>query len=304
MAIIMSTHIKRILIGCFIFFLTLVSTSCKQQTASRPPLSIDEVKTISSEFEKVSSAFIDAYNTHDTDLISQLLTDDIEYYEVGSSPQYTGLSQYVSLAKLFLASSPHFEGRQRSTFIGRVDGFDIWEQWNFRQSTKENPYLGYDWYQLNDGKISSMWLFWGYEVYVRDFIPNMGATFDHKPLQDYASAWSSGDPGTVSSLYSKEVVRQDTLFRENQQGSAAVKDFSVDFFNWYPGVRMELLQSFMLAESEPIKMGGVYAIHVSDQAGKPCNVNAVILLELSQDQIINEWVFYNADTLIACGWAQ
>jgi hypothetical protein len=208
------------------------------------------------------------------------------------------------LAKSFLATSSDFEGHQLDTFIGREEGFDIWEQWNFRLSTKENPYLGYDWYLLKDGKISSMGLFWGYDVYVRDFIPSFGATFDQKPLQDYASAWSSGNPGTVASLYSAEVVRQDTLFRENQQGSSAVKEFATNYFSWYPGVRMEFLQSFMLAESKPIKMGGVFAIHVSDQAGKPCAVNAVILVELSQDKIINEWLFYNADSLIACGWAQ
>ncbi len=303
MAIIKHTRVRQLLFACMII-LILVPTGCKQQTTTRPPLPIDEVNTISSEFERVSSAFIDAYNTHDTGLISQLLTDDIEYYEVGSSPQYTGLSQYVSLANSFLASSPHFEGRQLSTFIGREDGFDIWEQWNYRQSTKENPYLGYDRYQLKDGKISSMWLYWGYDVYVRDFIPSFGAIFDQKPLQDYASAWSSGDPGTVASLYSAEVVRQDTLFRENQQGSSAITAYAASFFNWYPGVQMELLQSFMLAESKPIEIGGVYAIHVSDQAGKPCDVNAVILLDVSQDQIINEWVFYNADSLIACDWAQ
>lgn len=293
----------RQLLFAWIIVLMIVTSGCKQQ-ASRPPLSVDEVKTLAAEFQNVSSAFIDAYNKHDTVLISQLLTSDITYYEVGSNPQTYGPMQYLSLANSFLFTSPDFEGRQLNTFIGREDGFDIWEQWNFRLSTKENPYLGYDWYLLKDGKISSMWLFWGYDVYVRDFIPNMGATFDQKPLQDYASAWSSGDPGAVTNLYSADVVRHDTLFREIQQGSSAVKSFSTNFFNWYPGVKTELLQSFMLAESKPIKTGGVYAFHVSDLAGKPCDVNAVILLELSQDQIINEWLFYNADSLIACGWAQ
>jgi SnoaL-like domain len=303
MAIKKHTRVIRLILASFIT-ITLVFTGCKQQTNLRPPLSAEEVKTISAEFDRVSNAFIDAFNRHDTDLISQLLADDITYYEVGSSPQYTGLRQYISLAKLFLASSPDFEGRQLETFIGREEGFDIWEQWNFRLSTKENPYLGYDWYLLKDGKISSMGLFWGYDVYVRDFIPNMGATFDQKPLQDYASAWSSGNPGTVTSLYSTEVIRQDTLFHENQQGSLAIEEFATHFFNWYPGVRMEFLKSFMLAESKPIKMGGVYAIHVSDQAGQPCAVNAVILLEIAEGKIINERLFYNADSLIDCGWAQ
>jgi hypothetical protein len=48
---------------------------------------------------------------------------------------------------------------------------------------------------------------------------------------------------------------------------------------------------------------GVYAIHVSDQTYLPCELNAIILPKSSQDKIANEFVFYNADSLIACGWA-
>ncbi len=86
--------------------------------------------------------------------------------------------------------------------------------------------------------------------------------------------------------------------------SSSITAYITNYFNWYPGVRMELLQSFMLAESKPIEIGGIYAIYLSDQAGKPCDVNSVILLGISQDQITDEWVFYNADSLIACSWAQ
>ena len=34
------------------------------------------------------------------------------------------------------------------------------------------------------------------------------------------------------------------------------------------------------------------------------DVHAIILLESSQDKITKEWMFYNADFLISCGWAQ
>jgi hypothetical protein len=306
MAIVKHTYIRQLLGACLII-LMLVTTGCKQQTTPRPPLSADEVKTKSAEIQRISSANLDAWNKHDTDLMRPLLTNDLMYYEKGNSPDTTNSSHYISLVNSVFNTAPDYECRQLEIFIGREGGFDIQEIWNWMRSTKENPYLGYDRYVLKDGKISSMWLFWGSDVYERLFIPLFGATkvtFTQKPLQDYASAWSSGDPGTVASLYAPKVVRQDTLFNENQHGISAVKKFATNFFNWYPGVSFELLQSFKLGGSKPVNTGGVYTIHVSDQAGKPCDVKSIIVLELSQDKIINEWLFYNADSLIACGWAQ
>ncbi len=306
MAIIKHTHVRQLLLA-YLIILILVTTGCKQQATPRPPLSANEVKIKSAEIKRISSAYLDAWNKRDTGLMRPLFTDDLKYYEASNSTDSNGSSQYISLVNSWLAFSSDYECRQLDTFIDREGGFDIQELWNWMGSTKENPYLGYDRYVLKDGKISSMWLFWGSDVYTRWFIPAFGATkatFTQKPLQDYASAWSSDNPGTVASLYAPEVIRQDTLFNENQQGISAVKKFATNFFNWYPGVSFELLQSFKLGDSKPVNTGGVYSIHVSDQAGKPCDVKSIIVLELSQDKIINEWLYYNADSLISCGWAQ
>lgn len=270
-------------------------------TIPRPPLSADEVKTIAAEFERVSSAHVDAWNKHDKNLFIILYRYNITYHEDGIAPMGTG-ERVFWLTSYVLSHWPDHEMRSVDTFIGREDGFDTVEIWNWQVATKEHPFTGYYWYTLRNGQISDLWLFWGSEAFTRFFIPEMDATFTDKPLQDYASAWSSGDLETVTSLYATDVVRQDSLYREIQQGSSAVKEFAADFFAWYPGVRLELLQSFKLDESR--MTGGVYAIHVTDQAGKPCDVRAVILLELSENKITKEWVFYNADSLIACGWVQ
>ena len=269
-------------------------------TIPHPPLSADEVKTIAAEFDKVSSAHMDAWNKHDRNLMVSLYTSDITYHEDGIEPMRTGQTSVLWLQSYVLQHWPDQAVRSVDTFIGREDGFDVVEIWNWNGSTKENPFTGYSWYTLRNGRISDMWLFWGSDVFKRLWTP--GETFDQKPLQDYASAWSSGDLATVADLYATDVVRQDTLYGENQQGSSAVNEFAAEFFAWYPGVRLELLQPFKLDETG--MTGGVYAIHVIDQAGKPCDVRAVILLELAEDKITKEWMFYNADSLIACGWAQ
>jgi hypothetical protein len=51
--------------------------------------------------------------------------------------------------------------------------------------------------------------------------------------------------------------------------------------------------------------GGVYAITVKDSEGNPCEIRAVVLMTPNEyGKIQSQKVFYNADTLLACGWAQ
>jgi ketosteroid isomerase-like protein len=268
----------------------------------RPFLSADEVKILTAEFDKISNAFWDAWNKHDTILLRQLYTDDIVLYYKGNTPMNTGIERVLGDDIGAFSEHPWWTGRLAGTYIGRAQGFAKIEQWGIDQQlgfTEQNPEMQYIWFTLRDGKISERWHFVGSDYYAAT-----GATFTIKPLQDYASAWSSGDAEPVANLYDPQAVRQDTLFGENQQGSTAVKEYATNFFAWYPGVRLELLNSFELLYSHPVMVGGVYAIHATDQAGKPCDVHTIVLLESSQDKITKEWMFYNADSLIACGWAK
>jgi hypothetical protein len=305
MAIKKYTHARKLLLACLII-LMMVSTGCKQQTTPRPPLSADEVKTIAAEFERVSKAHLDAWNKHDTNLMRQLYTDDIMFYETGNISEYHSIDNVLDLNGGIIAGSPDIEVSQVDTFIGREDGFDIWEMWNYWEEfgfKKDNPATVYDWITLREGEISEWWQLYDSEVFTATE-KAFQQVFQPKYIQAYETAWTSGDPEAVASLYDSKVVRKDTLFGEDQQGSSAIKEFATKFFTWYPGVRLELIKSFGLAYSNPLMTGGEYAIHVIDRAGKPCDVHAIVLLESSQDKIINEWVFYQADSLIACGWAQ
>jgi hypothetical protein len=87
-----------------------------------------------------------------------------------------------------------------------------------------------------------------------------------------------GDAKTVTNLYAPKAVRLDTQYGENQQGSSAIKYFAVKLFTWYHGVNLELLQSFGEGTTVIVK-GGLYTIHVSDQAGQPCDIYVFIITE-------------------------
>ncbi len=318
-----------IFLACLV--LLLLSTSCQQAprpapanmitpptvtpvpTATavpRPPISAADVKSLAAPFDKVSKAYVQAWNTHDTKNMAPLLTDDVLYYEEGNKPMTSTAGGLLGTNWIVLHGSPNFEGKQTDLFVSRDSAFDIWEMWNYDEAAgpqgKDNPVTGYDWYTLRDGKIASIWLFWSPEHLMAGF----DIAFSEKPLQDYDKAWSSGDPKTIAALYAPDAVRHDTLFGDDQNGPSAIQEYAANFFSWYPDVSLERLKSFQLGHSVPVKTGGVYILHARDHAGKPCDIQAIILLEspvlddLSTGKIINEWWFYQPDSLIACGWAQ
>jgi hypothetical protein len=317
------TNVRIISLACFLFS-TAILAACSAQsiavtpsplptntplpptaipptptTIPRPLLSADKVKTLSAELERISNAHFQAWMNRDPDLRRQIYTVDVHFHADNKEWVHT-LNEMIAFETSFASENPNLECRLVDTFIGSEDGFVRDDCWNAWGTTKDNPELSYDWFTLRNGKISYWWTFTSDENLATLDPPTI---VDQKLLQDYATAWSSGDPEEVASLYDPETVRSDSLYGESQQGSSTVKEFATKFFTWYPGVRLELLQSF--GENPiSIKNGGEYVFHVFDQAGQLCDVSAIILLEPSQDKIIKEWVFYNADSLIACGWAQ
>jgi hypothetical protein len=259
-----------------------------------------EVKTLSAEFDRIAKAHAEAWDKGDLEPMRQWYTSDILYYE--GIDTIEGIDNVISLMMDGpIRMHPNLEVRLVDTFIGRGTGFDAWDM----RGWIDIPVTEYNLYTLRDGKIAD----WRYSMGAAAMAAD-GAPMSEKLLQDYATAWSSGDPEAVANLYAPEsvanlsnpdVVRQDTLFGYDVQGRSAIKDFAANFFAWYPGVRLELQYALQFSVTEP---GGVYAIHVSDQTGEPCDVRAIILLRSYHDKIINERLFYNADSLIACGWAQ
>lgn len=305
MAIIKHTHVRQLLFACIIV-LMLVTTGCKQQTTPRPPLSANEVKTIDAEFERIANEYHQFSSNKDYDLMRQVFTEDIVHHDQNAELA-KGKNDVVSMMSMFFSEFPDFETRTANTYVGHDDGFYVEDAWGMvpvdyvkNIFSSDHPLKNYSWLTLRDGKISYWWLFWGEEVFSAGDLP-----FDRKLLQDYADAWSSGDSEAVASLYTSEAIRQDTLFSENQQGNSAIKAFATHFFAWYPSVTLTLLETFG-EFPKVIKRGGIYTVSVSNTSGKPCDVSMLVLLEpdKSGQKIAQEWVFYNADSLIACGWAQ
>ena len=291
------TQVNRIVFA-ILTFTTIVLAACVGDS-DRPPLSAVEVRCLSGDFERLASTYAEGVNTHDWSKIRQIFNEDIVHHD--GAPVYSGIDEIESMyAEEIFINFPKLGCRLGDSFIDQEDGLAIVEFWNLFGYTKDNPTRGYWLFEVVDGRISYWTLLYG-----RDFLVRLasGHRIDEELLADYAAAWSSDDPDEVASLYAQDAVREDTLFGDYHQGPNEIRGFATDFFSWYPSVRLEYLQSF--AEQSPGKVkGGVFAFNVSDLDGAPCAVMVAVLLEPAEEGIERERIYYDAESLVDCGWAR
>ncbi|HEX6306350.1 MAG TPA: nuclear transport factor 2 family protein [Anaerolineales bacterium] len=304
MAIKRNANFRTFLISSLLIAVTTTASCTPVPPANgRPPLDADGMKTYAVIFDQVAAALIQAWNRRTPDLMSPYIRGDIIHQRYNDESALDDDSRLSLLNRSFLAN-PDYEARLSNTFIGRHDGFIVNESWNWQPVitganwTEDHPLTEYHWIGFDEGKISDWWL-----MYARELHAAIGRPLDQTLLQDYAAAWSSGDAEVVANLYTPNGARRDALLEENQWGNAAVKEFAAKFFAWYPHVSLDLLQSFGELPAGT-KIGAVYAIHVANRTGRPCDIRALILFEPDGQKIATEWVFYQAQSLLDCGWAR
>jgi len=267
--------------------LVILAAGCGQKPSSLPPGSGFGFDTWVEIFNQAAAELVQARNDHNPELILPLARDPVFY----------------NRAKAFSLAYPDYGTRLEDTYLSRHEGVFVADSWNWEPLptgeswTEDHPLTEFHWITFDEGKISN------WRVMVdQEFQAAAGLPLEAEILQDYASAWSSGDPETVAGLYTSDAIRYEPLLWGDQSGSPAIKEFSRDFFTRFPGARLELLQSFGEIP-EATHTGGIFAIHLRE-FWKTCDVRAIVILQPDHHKIAKEWVFYQAGTLFDCGWVR
>ena len=295
----------------FIALLVITVTSCRMKPAVAPrePASIAEVERIARTFERVAAAHVDAWFPGDTDggaeAVRALYTEDIVHQDQTFDAHIAGIDELAELASNFVLFFPSAETEVAGQFIGTEDSLVSYEIWDFRLEghgfTRDDPLVEVDLLETREGLISHWRLFYGLDSIESFRASDMRATDEARALlASYASSWSSKEPSKIAGLYASDAVREDTIFGERQEGRGAIASFADSFFASYPGAQWDLLLAFGDGKGEDPMTGGVFAITVGEGA---CEVRTAVLLKASEDRIVHESVYYEPDSLIACGWA-
>jgi ketosteroid isomerase-like protein len=304
-----------VVIVCCIVLLALLVVAlaaCEVEGAVVPRelASAAEVESTAAAFEAVTNAVVKAWSSGDAEAVREIYTDDIVHHDTSFGAHIVGIDDVADMASGFMTAFNGMKSRVADTYVGLEDSLDVWELWNirlgFHEFTQDDPLVEVDLLETRGDRVSYWTLFYGLDTL--DKVAG-GATKERLDeamslLSSYESAWSSEKHQMVGDLYTRDAVREDTIFRERQEGRDAIISFAETFFAWYPGAQWSLLLPFGDGRGDAPVTGGVYAIKVSGPGDQPCEVHVAVLLKTIDDQIVHEALYYGADTLISCGWAR
>ncbi len=275
----------------------LVAAACSTGTSREAPTA-DEVRRIAADFAAVVAAVDEAWNSKSVEAIRQVYTEDVVHHDDTTLNHIEGIDGVTAMAATIFSSvaesaqstSPLYIGRDAAVGVAGTEGV-----FGVLGATEEGPLLEIDLLEIREGRVAYWTLFYFGEQF---------GTPGSLPAE-YAAAWSSGDPEAVGRLYASTAVRVDGLFGEQAEGREAIEDAAAAFFERHPAGVWELELPFgdRGQFTEPAPRGGTYGIRVAGTDGEPCVVTAAVVVDATEEGIVAESLYYEADSLLACGWA-
>ena len=295
--------IERILCAICLFGLCACSN-----TDPLPTLNAGEISAINNRCEQFHLRHVEAWNTKESETLRGVYTPDIVHFD--GYPVFVGIDEVIKMANNLFIFFDRWEMKAGETYISQQACLGATPMWNIFGFTSEDPGMQYDLLETRKAKISFWRVFSEGELLQE-------STHDSDPIDEdllarFSAAWSSHNAGKVMNLYAKSAMLEDTLFGISVTGTQAMKDYVKAFMAKSSGASWELLQPFAEAEAAlsfkdqyPFpSQGGIFAVSDNDASGAPCQLRlAVILTPDEEGRITNQIVFYDASTLLACGWA-
>jgi hypothetical protein len=292
---------------CILFSISILISlsSCSGSEAPKAP-NAKEITSLGKHCKELEGRQIDAWNSKDSENLRQVYTDDAVHFD--SEPVMTGIDNMIALANGEYISSPNWQMKAGESYISRDQCLGTWISWNLFGITQDDPGTEYDLLDFQEDKISYWRLF--YDPRFKKALG--GIIIDPDFLSQFASGWSEGNAAELTKLYSEDAMLEDSLYRVKGVGQPAIQNYVSSFFARSPGANWVLINSFGEGKSRNFSdlyprpsQGGVFAIKVTDAGGNPCEIRVAVILTPNEEKKIEaQKVFYNADTLLACGWAK
>lgn len=293
----------RIFIAAFIINLTACSP--------KEPLNIldvDKITKLGEDCTILYSSHIDAWNSRETSRLRSIYSKDIVHYD--GMPLFVGINSVVDMARVMFSSFPDWKMSAGNTYISADKCAGEWKNWSLMGLSENNPGVEFDVLESKAGLIN-YWTVYYDQNFFNTF--QQSNYVDVEFLNDFLETWSTGDIENILNLYSSDVEFQDTLFEYSIKGQESVSEFGQKFIVKTKNTEWQLQSSF--AESPPEayfakkypyqSQGGVFTIRIKDWIGNPCEIVTLIILTANEDgKIIKQENFYDAKTLVECGWAK
>lgn len=271
-------------------------------------LDANEVASLADKCDTLFNSHIDAWDSRDPEALRLIYSEDIVHFD--GRPLFEGIDSVVNMADFMFEQFPDWQMEAGETYISRDGCVGTWVNWGVFGFTEDDPGFEFDFLETSNGKIS----FW--RLY---YSQNFHQAIDHKAIVDdvfllkFASVWSSGNQSEIGKLYTQDATLEDSLYFVVVVGTQQIKKYATGFFERGSIIKWNLVDSFAESEVESyfkeqypfISQGGIFSIITNDAEANPCEVLAIVILTPDEAGAIQrQQIFYQAETLINCGWAK
>lgn len=287
-----------------LFFLGLSSCSNNKVLKNLDP---NEITMLGEKCEALHKSHIDAWDSRDSENLRLIYSEDIVHFD--GRPIFVGIDQVVDMARAMFIQFPNLQMEVGKTYISKDACLGTWTFWGIFGISENDPGLEFDLLETQDGKISFWRLYYG-QNYFDSLNKDM---VDDDFLLNFASSWSSGRSNKIGKLYAQDANLEDSLHGISVKGNQPIKEYASGFFAKSPEAKWELVYPFAeddvewgFKEQYPFpSQGGIFSITIIDAEGNPCEIRAVVILTPNEERAIQtQKIFYEANTLLTCGWAK
>ena len=275
----------------------------------REPLPASAVLEDQARCETIARAHAEFWSAHDMDLFVEVYTEDV-VHDDGEDP-IVGADDVSSMASNVLMLFPRLQTRARRLYTAGGECLGVYEYFPLNLGgydfTEDDPLIEIDLLRAREDRIFYWELFEDHPTIEKQYPDEEAMQYlkgERDLLDSYAAAWSSGEMDQVANLYGSGATREDVTFGEQQDGIEEIRSFARAFFKQYPSVQWDLETPFSGDISSGQVAGSTYRIRIEEKNSEACVIEAAVLLWRSDDGITKESIFYEADSLIECGWAE
>lgn len=283
---------------------------CGSSAEPRDPIDAGDLRAEAALLAETVTGHVAAWMKHDPEEIRSYWDAETVHEDTGFLVELTG-PQLFTMPDGFFDGYPDFQWTVDQVFVADGVALAATSAWaidlrdfSFSEAV---PLREIDRIEVDpDGTLGRWTLFYDLDAYREWHALDSRLDEAESLVRSYADAWGSGDPKQVIALYAPDARRVDSLFGVDLEGADAIEAHAERFSSWYPDAALTdrlIFSDTRLGFEEPERIGAVLTMHGAGADGSDCAVDMAVILSSSEGSIVHEEVFWDADSLLACGWA-
>lgn len=283
---------------------------CGSTAEPRDPIDAGELQAEAALVSGTVTGHVAAWTDHDPDAIRSYWDDETVHEDTGFLVEISAPDLYA-MPDGFFDAYPDFQWEVDQVFVASDVALAVTRGWDIElrglNFVEDDPLWEFDRIEVDPhGRLGRWTLFYGLTTYRAWSALDSRLDDAESLVRAYAEAWGSGDSASVAALYTADARRVDSLFGVELEGVDAIETHAEQFSSWLSDAALTarfIFSDTRLGFRDPERIGAVFTLRGVDADGSACDIDMAVILSSTEGKVIHDEVFWDADSLLACGWA-